>query len=206
MKLSRVAALVLFAASAAPAFASSFVVDFEHDWTYDSLVNSYYSGGTANDGSAGANLGVEFVNVAGLSNDPNFPSYYSGAPSPQGTAYVYTFGPEDRAYMNVAAGVAGGLSFYYSSPEDRIGAVKAYSGLNGTGTLLGSFDLAANSSSYDTWNDVTFKFGGLARSFDLTSAANMVGFDNISAVPEPGMLAMLLAGGIGLAARARRRA
>ena len=86
MKLSRVAALVLFAASAAPAFASSFVVDFENDWAYGSLVNSYYSGGTADDGSAGANLGVEFVNVAGLSNDPNFPSYYSGAPSPQGTA------------------------------------------------------------------------------------------------------------------------
>ena len=180
MKLSRVAALVLFAASAAPAFASSFVVDFEHDWTYDSLVNSYYSGGTANDGSAGANLGVEFVNVAGLSNDPDFPAYYSGAPSPQGTAYATTFLPDDRAYMNVAGGVAGGLSFYYSSPEDRIGAVKAYSGLNGTGTLLGTFD--------------------------LTSAANMVGFDNLRAVPEPGMLAMLLAGGIGLAARARRRA
>ena len=41
MKLSRVAALVLFAASAAPAFASSFVVDFETNWAYGSLVNSY---------------------------------------------------------------------------------------------------------------------------------------------------------------------
>jgi len=205
MKLSRVAALVLFAASAAPAFASSFVVDFENDWAYGSLVNSYYSGGTADDGSAGANLGVEFVNVGGLSNDANF-TYYSGAPSPQGTAYATTFLPDDRAYMNVASGVGGALTFYYSSPEDRIGAVKAYSGLNGTGTLLGTFDLTANSSSYDTWNAVAFRFGGLAHSFDLTGAANVVGFDNISAVPEPGMLAMLLAGGIGLALRARRRA
>jgi len=204
MKLSRVAALALFAASAAPAFASSFVVDFETNWAYGSLVNSYYNGGTADDGSAGANLGVEFVNVGGLSNDADF-TYYSGAPSPKGTAYASTFLPDDRAYMNVAGGVAGGLSFYYSSPVDLVGAVKAYSGLNGTGTLLGTFDLSANSSSYDTWNAVNFQFGGLAHSFDLTGAANVVGFDNISAVPEPGTLAMLLAGGLGLALRARRR-
>jgi hypothetical protein len=205
MKLSRVAALALFAASAAPAFASSFVVDFETNWAYGSLVNSYYSGGSADDGTSGANLGVEFVNVGGLSNDAGF-TYYSGAPSPKGTAFASTFLPDDRAYMNVAGGVNGGLSFYYSSPVDLAGAVKAYSGLNGTGTLLGTFDLRANSSSYDTWNAVTFQFGGLAHSFDLTGAANVAGFDNISAVPEPGMLAMLLAGGLGLALRSRRRA
>ncbi len=207
MKLSRVAALALIAASAAPAFAStSFQVDFENAWAYGTFVNAYYAGGTADDGSSGANKGVEFVNVGGLSNDADF-TYYSGAPSPMGTAFAYAFAPTDAAYLNVAGGVNSSLSFWYSSPENITGAVKAYSGLNGTGTLLGTFDLSANTSAYDTWSEATFKFGGIAQSFDLTGSANVVGFDNISAaVPEPGTLAMLLLGGTGLALRARRRA
>ena len=200
MKLSHVAALAVLAAAPALASASTFVVDFEHPWNYGSDVNGYYAGGSADDGATGADLGVSFVNVSGLSNDADF-TYYSGAPSPLGTAYAH-----DAAYMNVAAGVAGNLSFFYSTPVATAGAIKAYSGLNGTGALLGTFDLGANSSEfYDTWTRMTLRFDGVAQSFDLSGSSYAVGFDNISAVPEAGSAALMLAGVAMLAGLARRR-
>jgi len=210
MKLASVAAAALALAASAPAFAgSSFLVDFEHDWLYGTDVNGYYAGGTADDGSSGPNRGVSFVNVSGLSNDASF-TYYSGAPSMLGTAYAHTFGADDRAFMNVAGGVDNALSFFYASPQSITGAVRAYSGINGTGSLLGSFDLLANASNaYETWTRVTFAFTGTARSFDWTGSANVVGLDNIQAiaapVPEPSTVLLMLLGGAAVLRQATRR-
>ncbi|HEV7577926.1 MAG TPA: PEP-CTERM sorting domain-containing protein [Caldimonas sp.] len=210
MKLLPVAAAVALLASSSAFAASSFLVDFERSWDYaNGDVNGYYAGGTAADGASGSNLGVSFVNVSGLSNDASF-TYYTGAPSMLGTAYAHTFSPEDRAFMNVAGGVDSALSFFYSSPLSILGAVRAYSGLNGTGTLLGTFNLAANASNaYDAWTPVTFAFSGLARSFDLTGGANVVGIDNISAavtaVPEPSTVMLMLAGGAAMLRVVTRR-
>lgn len=191
MKRISLAVIALFAA--APAFAGTtpFLVDFEHAWNYSNGdVASYYNGGAAADGSTGGpNLGVQFVNVSGLSNDALGP-YYANAPTTQGTAYAH-----DSAFMNVAGGVYKTLSFFYSTPTTAAGAVKAYSGLNGTGTLLGTIDLAANSSSaYDTWTQVSLSFSGTAESFDLSGGSSLVGFDNIGAVPEPATYGLLIAG------------
>jgi len=50
--------------------------------------------------------------------------------------------------------------------------VRAYSGINGTGSMLGSFNLLANASHfYDVWTRVTFAFTGTAHSFDWTGSA-----------------------------------
>ena len=191
MKLLPVAALALFAT--APAFAgTSFLVDFEKNWAYGEAVDSTY-----------AALGVTFTNFLGLSNDADF-HYFDNAPSALGTASAQLDGVVNTAaYLNVAGGVDNALSFYYASPSDVLGAVKAYSGLNGTGTLLGTFDLSTN-GNYDNWTQVTFNFAGTAQSFDFTGSANVVGFDNIAAVPEASSAAMLLAG-LGLLGFAARR-
>ena len=208
MKLLAAATLALFTVAPAVASATAFSVNFEKSWDYASgEVRSYYDGGTAGDGTTGPNVGVTFVNVSGLSNDADF-TYYSGAPSTQGIAYAFTSSPTDRSFLNVASGVSNALAFYYSSPIAIIGAIQVYSGLDGTGTLLGSFDLSANidgSNGYDVWSRAIFGFFGIARSFDLTASANVAGFDNIATVPEPGTMLMLLAGATGLATMRLRR-
>ncbi len=209
MKLLSAAALALLAIAPTVASATAFSVNFEKNWDYGTEVQNYYNGGTASDGTTGPNAGVSFVNVSGLSNDPSF-TYYSGAPSALGTAYAFTFQPSDRAFLNVTSGVSNKLAFFYSSPTAIAGAIQAYSGLNGTGTLLGSIDLAANVFDglgiADVWSLATLGFGGIARSFDFTASANVVGFDNIATVPEPStMLALLLGGTVLAATRGRKK-
>ena len=201
MKYKKLLALALVAATS-PAFASNFTVDFEKTWDFSNGdVNEYYNGGGAADSSTGgANLGVSFVNVSGLSND-SLTTYYSNAPSILGVAYAH-----DTAFINVAAGVDNALLFSYSSETAVTSAVTAWTGLNGTGTLLGSFDLAANSSSaYEGWTATTFNFIGTAQSFDLTTAgANFVALDNISAVPVPAA-AWLFGSALAMFGAVRRR-
>ena len=188
----KLATLALALGLASPVFAAApLSVDFEKNWNYgDEVANTY------------AANGVTFTNVLGLSNDANF-SYFSGAPSPLGVAFVQLDGiTNTTAYMNVAGGVAGGLSFYASTTADF--QVKAYSGLNGSGTLLGTFTVAANTTDYSVWSQKVITFNGVAQSFDLSSANNVAVLDNIAAVPEPGSLALMLAGATVLLARRRR--
>jgi hypothetical protein len=191
----------LVALAAAPAIASASVfLDFEQNWDYGQVIDSTY-----------AAQGVVFTNVLGLSNDPaNFSNYYNNAPSSLGVATAQLDGVVNTAaFMNVSAGVfSNGVSFFFSTPSNVSGAVKAYSGLNGTGDLLGTLDLTANDDgSYSTWTQATVNFSGIAKSFDLSATAGVAGFDNvaINAVPEPESYALGLVG-LGLVgAIARRR-
>lgn len=190
----KLATLALALGLASPAFAAGpLSIDFEKNWSYGEEVADTY-----------ANQGVTFTNVLGLSNTAEF-TQFSNAPSPLGVAFVQLDGVTNTsAFMNVAGGVTGGLSFFYSTPGDAPLAVKAYSGLNGTGTLLGTLSLTANSADYSSWNKAVLSFSGTAQSFDLTGTAGLVGLDNIAAVPEPSSVALLLAGGALLVARRRR--
>ena len=175
MKLFSMISLVALAAVPAIASAAPLQVDFETPWQYGEAVDNHY-----------AASGVSFTNVLGVSNDSNF-TYYTNAPSPIGVAMAQLDGVVNTsAFINVAAGLTGSLTFHFSTPSDVTGAVKAYSGENGTGTLLGTLNLKANATAYDVWTPVTFTFTGTAKSFDLTGSANVVGIDNISAVPESG--------------------
>ncbi len=215
MKVSSAVAAAVLAVTPALASASAFSIGFEKDWSGENGdIVDYYNGGRAadpDDASIGPNLGVSFVNVSGLSNSaatPGFP-FYSNAPSPRGTAYAH-----DLAYLNVAGGVSNALSFFYANPAAALGAIRAYSGLNGTGSLLGSIDLAANDLAvgvdgipvYDTFSLGRLQFAGVARSFDFSgSATTGVLFDNLATVPEPGIVLTMLAGAAALVGARRRR-
>jgi hypothetical protein len=139
-------------------------------------------------------------------------AYYLNAPSMLGVAFTQLDGVYNQtAYMNLSAGgVDNQLTLYYTSPVAISNAVTAYSGLNGTGSVLGTLDFAATDPAYSQWKKATLTFSGTALSFDFSATAYQspdapgAGIDNIAAIPEPETYAMLLAG-LGLIGAAVKR-
>lgn len=209
MKSRSIAILAAGLLSASPAFAASLTIDFDGPTSFASI-DRFYSGGTDSAGAAGPDLGVVFgPDALGLQNDELGP-YFSNAPSPIGV--MTAVGPS--ATLNYAGGFNGLASVYFSSTAAATVAI--WSGLNGTGTELGSFVLTGNAtdgctdSPFCNWSLASFDIGdlGIARSITFGSAASLGAFDNltINTVPEPGP-GMAFAVGvamIGFAARRRR--
>jgi hypothetical protein len=199
------AAAALFAAT--PAFAADTLIDFEGVTSFASI-NTFYNGGTDSAGASGPALGVTFGGDAlGLQNDVLGP-YFSNAPSPIGV--MAPVGAD--ATLNDAAGFIT-VSFSYSASADVLGGVQAWSGLNGTGTLLASFDLVNNAtagcgdSAYCHFDLATSALSGTAHSLTFGNAANAAAFDNVtlSPVPEPSSVALMVTGLAGLMLSRRRR-
>lgn len=184
------------------------LIDFETPTSFASVLE-HYNGGTDSAAVAGANLGVSFgADALALQNDVLGP-YFSNAPSPLGV--MAPVGAD--ATMNVAAGFVGKVGVWYAASDFVLQGVNVYSGLNGTGKLLASFNLAANaqadgctSAPYCHFDQLTSTFAGTAHSITFGNAAGMAGFDNISitAVPEPGTV-LLLSMGLAIVALRRRR-
>ncbi|HZF31522.1 MAG TPA: VPLPA-CTERM sorting domain-containing protein [Gammaproteobacteria bacterium] len=188
------AALAAGLLSAGPALSSPVTLDFEGASSF-APVDGFYSA-----------LGVSFGGDAlAISNDAAGP-YYSNAPTP-GTIMA-PVGP--AATMNAQYGFAGDASFYYSS--DQAADVNVYSGLDGTGSVLATFHLAANSQNgcsgpFCHWDVASVSFIGTAQSI-LFGAAASAGIDNVSVnmVPLPAAVWLLLSGlgGIGTFLRRKR--
>ena len=210
MNLKLISALAAGALFAAPTFAATVTVDFEGVGSFSSI-DGYYNGGTDTSGGHGPNLGLSFgLDALGLSNDELGP-YYSNAPTP-GTVMAPV---GSDAALSAVIGFTGQASFYYSASANT--TVSAYSGLNGTGELLGTVQLLANAtnggctdSPYCFWSLATLDFTGVAHSIQFGSAANVAGFDNVSLAPVPlpaaAWLMMSALGGVGAWARRKRAA
>ena len=208
------AALALCAASAAGA--STVVLDFAGvaNPSNDAFVNGYYNGGTSSDGNSGTNFGVAFSpNALAINN-------YSGCCEPDSpTKGILYFLEGASVNINVAAGFDTGFSFFYSSAA--VSNVSVWSGVDGTGTLLGTLSLAGQNNAncgagaiypYCNWSPIGVSFAGIAQSINFAGAANFVAFDDITfgsataggGVPEPAAWALMIAG-MGLAGGALRR-
>lgn len=207
--------LVAFASLSAPLVASSAVIVLTFEGVGDlNAVGEFYNG------DGGPNYGVSFSpeTLALVDADAGGNGNFANEPSP---STVMFFLEADEAILNVATGFTTGFSFFYSALE--VGTVQVYEGLNATGTLLASLNLAGQfadgcvgdpEGAFCNWTAVGVKFAGTARSIDFGGAANFIGFDDITfgsdipgVVPEPGSLALLGLGlaGLGISRRRTKR-
>ena len=206
MNVKLISVLAAGLLSAAPAFSATVTLDFEGASSFQSIAN-FYNGGTDTGGASGTNVGVLFGGDAlALSNDELGP-YFSNAPTPG--SIMAPVGAD--AALNAPIGFSGTASFFYSSSAAT--SVSIFSGLNGTGTLLGTLNLLANSQTgcsdtlYCHWDLASLDFGGVAQSMLFGDAANVAGFDNVTIAPVPLPAAVWLLGSAlaGFGGIARRR-
>lgn len=206
MKLKLISALAVGLLSAAPAF--SLTLDFQDVGAYN-FVQEYYNGGTNDAGLTGTNYGVSFgLDILGMTNDEFF-TYYDNAPNPGAIAAVGADGA-----LNIAAGFTGAVSFSYSAIAAT--TVTVFSGLNGTGIELGTFNLAATNGvcseelPFCSWDIASLSLAGVAHSIQFGGTAGVAGFDDITVAPVPvpaaGWLMLSALGGLGALNRRKRNA
>jgi len=208
-------AAAALAAFMAPASAS-FTLDFEGVGDL-AAINEFYNGGTDSKGNSGTNYNVSFApgGALGVIDSDKGGSFNGDAYSPK-TAMIFL---TSAAVLNYAAGFDTGFSFQYATPNTA-GKVSVYSGLDATGTLLGSIDLPINGPGvgpggiYSNWSVGALGFAGTAMSIDFSGTANYIAYDDVTfgsvtpGVPEPSTYAMLALGlaGVGFVARRRKAA
>ncbi len=225
--------LLLAAASAAALMtgvAQAAVVDLNFEGvnaTYPSgfaFINGFYDGGTSSDGTSGPNYGVAFSSNAQAiclnSQTVTCSNTSRGGLAPGSDKGALFFLSGSSTTIDVAAGFDTGFSFNYTNPFGVNGSVSVYSGLDGSGTLLGSFNLGATSGScpgyganFCPFAPIGISFGGTAESIVFGGVANEIVFDDVTfgasspggGVPEPAAWATMLAGLATAGAVLRRR-
>ena len=188
-------------------------------------IQGFYNGGSSSQGTSGSNFGVEFssnalaicLNTVGASCS-NTSRGGLGDPNSQRGGLFFQTG--SSTFMNRAAGFQNGFSFFYSAISSG-GSFSVYSGLNGTGTLLGTLELATTPSNcgglggFCPFIAAGLSFEGIAQSVSFAGAADQIVFDDVTfgnsipgepgVVPEPATVALTAGGMLLLGAAARRR-
>lgn len=216
----------IIAAGACGSAQATVVLDFEG--IGDSAgINDFYNGGTDSAGNSGTNHGINFSagSLGLIDKDAGGSGNIANEPSGQTILFFET---STGAILNMAAGFDTGFSFFYSTASSA--TVTVYDGLDATGTVLGTINLAMNydnngcvgdpNGSFCNWDAASVSFAGLAKSINFGGIANLVLFDNITfgsatagqgtqgngtTVPEPAPLALLGFGLLGLGVMRKRR-
>lgn len=205
------AAGALAVLSAVPASAAIITLDFEGVGNVIPVGNFYAAQGAI---FSPATLAIVDGDAGGSGNIANEPS----------ASTVMFFLDASNAILDFAAGFTTGFSFFYSSATAA--SVNVYDdvgGSGGTGNIIASLGLTAQfndncvgdpTGQFCNWTAVGVLFGGIAKSIDFGGTANQTAFDDITfgsdkpgAIPVPAALPLMLLalGGLGVAARRRRR-
>jgi PEP-CTERM motif len=228
----------LVAVALASTAANAQILNFEGiNSTYPStnyaFLQNYYNGGTSSQGTSGTNFGIEFSSnaqaiclntiLAGqLQSCSNTSRGGVGNAGSQRGGLFFLSG--SATFMNRSAGFTNGFSFFYAAISSG-GSFSVWSGLNGTGTLLGSLNLATTpsncpgfSAGFCPFVAAGLAFSGTAQSVTFAGVANQIVFDDVTfgnsvpdqppgdnVVPEPATYVMMGTGLVMLGGIARRR-
>lgn len=200
--------------------AATIVLDFEGLDDQESI-DGFYNGGTSSNGNSGPNLGIGFsTNTLSIIDlDAGGTGNFGGEPSPSTVMFFLTGA---NAIMNVAAGFDTGFSFYYSAINNP-GSVEVFDGLNGTGLLLATLNIPITpfngapdpNGQFSPFVPIGVGFTGVAQSVSFAGVQNQIGFDDVTfgavipggptAIPEPGTMALIGLGLLGLVAARRKK-
>ncbi len=222
------ALVVMTTAIFSSASAAVIVLDFEgiapHPNNNNVTIDDYYNGGTSGNGSSGTNFGIGFSDNALLiclnTQNVNCSNTSHGGMNPGSEEGGLFFLSGNETIMNVAAGFDTGFSFNYTGISNA-GVVNVYDGLNGTGNVLATINLATTPQSCSGFNAdfcpfvaIGIQFAGIAQSVGFGGVANQIVFDDITfgsdivggdPVPLPGAIPFMITGLAGLRAATRKK-
>lgn len=196
MKFKLISVLAAGLLFSVPAFSETVTLDFEGIASFTSVGNYYGN--------------ITFGGGAQAIKNDELGTYFSNAPS--GDTVMTAFDSDATLNAAYSGGFLDSVSLSYAAVQNT--TVNIYSDYNGGGTLLGTFNLAANQSSCDPnatvlchWDLATVSFSGLAKSITFGDAANAAMFDNVTvnAVPVPAAVWLMMSalGGLGVIRRKR---
>ena len=160
------------------------VLNFEGMGNHDRILQ-FYGGGQSELGYTGTNYGIYFSSIIGalIDEDAGGTGNFANEPSPSTVMNCAS------GILNVPEGFMSGISFYYCMHWD--GVVSVYDGLNGTGNLLTTQPLLANSNinctgdpngTFCHWDLVNATFSGTAKSIALSTTTGSGLFDDFTFV------------------------
>ncbi|HTV95843.1 MAG TPA: VPLPA-CTERM sorting domain-containing protein [Steroidobacteraceae bacterium] len=216
------------AATQAHASTVELTLGAEHTGAY---IEDYFLGGAdsvPSDGD-GPNLGFGFSDNATVQKAGDSASTGDGKfeGNPSGQSEILAFSADNSSgalntggsYMNFATGFST-VSFNYALSANSSqfnGTADIWSGLNGTGTLLGTIALSATAAgnsctvrtdAYCNWSVASASGFGVAESvtFGATSTSDYAEFDGlqVTPVPLPAAVWLFLSGALGLGRFARK--
>ena len=187
------------------------------------VIGDFYNGGTSGNGSSGNDYGIGFSDNALLiclnTTSVSCSNTSHGGLNPGSELGGLYFLSGAETFMNVVAGFSDGFSFNYTAIS-QVGSVTVYDGLNGTGNVLATINLALTPStcsgfgSFCPFVAIGVQFAGIAQSVGFGGVANQVVFDDITfgsdivggdPVPLPGAIPFMITGLAGLRAATRKK-